>query len=449
MKENRVNEFIKNPKKALLTLSYPILVGMLVQTLYNVVDTAFVGWLGVDAIAALTFSFPLFFILIALNAGIGSGVSSRIARFLGENNKEGAENTAMHGLLLAVIVSLASYVVGFFVLKELFVLFGASGIVLQYAMDYMFIVLLGSFFIFIAYTIHAIFSAQGDTKTAMKIQVFALVLNVILDPILIYGLGYGIKGAAIATVISFAIGLALGIYYLMRKSYLKINPHAFRFSRSILKDILYVGMPASITMFIISAYVIFINWFMVDFGTEYVAAFGIASRLESVAMMPLVAFGISALTLIGMFIGAKRFDLVKETSWYTLKIGVGIASVVGAVFFIFPQLFIGIFTPEISLIEITAPYIMINVFTFPLMAVSTIVSRIMQGLGHGLPGLVINLIRVFFVAIPLAYFFVFILGYGYLWIAVAMVIGGIVSNIIAFGWLVLKFRGFGKIAAKS
>ena len=188
-------------------------------------------------------------------------------------------------------------------------------------------------------------------------------------------------------------------------------------------------------MLLMSVYVIFINRFMAYFGTNYVASFGIASRLETVATMPIVALSMAMLTLIGMFHGAKRFDLIKRIAPYGIKIGVAFTSALGIIFFMLPSLFLRIFTPDPVLLDIGSAYLRIDVFTFPLMAVSILASRILQGMGLGLPGFVINLIRVFIFAIPLAYLFVFILGYGYLSIAIAMVIGGIASSITAIVWL--------------
>ena len=132
MLHKRIESFIKEPKKALLKLSLPIVIGMFVQVMYNIVDTAFVGRLGAESIAALTFSFPVFFILIGLNAGLGIGMSSRISRFLGEGKKEDAENTAMHGIILSIIFSIVLTITGMIFIKPLFSMFGATETVLTF-----------------------------------------------------------------------------------------------------------------------------------------------------------------------------------------------------------------------------------------------------------------------------------------------------------------------------
>ncbi len=431
MKKNRVSEFIKNPKKGLFKLAMPIMIGMLVQALYNVVDTAFVGRLGADAIAALTFSFPIFFFLIAINSGVAIGMASRISRSLGAKRKKDAENTAMHGIILAVIVAIIIMVFGLLMLRPMFELFGATPAVLELAVDYMSIVLLGVLFMFMTFLISNIFSAQGDTKTPMIVQVTALGLNIILDPIFIYVLGYGVKGAAIATTISFSIGFLMFIYFLKKRSYLKINISCFKLKASIIKDMIKVGTPASLTMLLMSLYLVFLNRFMAHFGTDYVAALGITFRLESLAVMPIVALAMALLTLTGMFFGAKRYDLLKSIIWYGIKAGVTIVTSIGLIFFIFPALFLRIFTPDAGLINLGAPFMRIELLTFPFMAVCMIISRAMYGMGLGLPGLIINLMRSLLLPIPLAYLFVFVLGYGYLSIPIAMVIGGVIASITA------------------
>ena len=442
MKKNRVEEFIKNPKKAFYSISIPITVVMIVQSLYILVDTAFVGRLGAEAIAALTFSFPVFFILIALNAGLGAGVGSRISRYLGEKKKKDAENTAIHGILISLILALVIVVLGQIFLDPLLSLFGATNSVFLQAKSYLFIIIFSAFIMFPSFTFTSIFNSQGDTRTPMKIQVASLLLNMILDPIFIYYLGLGVAGAAVATTISYAFGLVIFAYFMRTRSYLHLTKKSFQYSKSIILEIIKVGAPATVLMLLLSIYIMFINKFMAHFGINYVASFGMVSRLETFAIMPIVASSIATLTLVGMFYGAKRYDLVKQTITHSLKISVIVTSIIGVLFFLLPSTFIKIFTPDVKLIELASAYLRINVFTFPLMAITMIVGRAMQGMGDGIPGLVINAVRIFVVAIPLSYLFVFVLGYGYLSISVALVLGGVASSAVGLAWLRFKFLKF-------
>ena len=439
--KNRVDEFIANPRRALFVLAAPVAIAMFVQTMYNIVDTAFVGRLGAASIAALTFAFPIFFILISLNSGLGVGINSIISRLLGAKNKEAAENAAAHGIIMTAVFAVAVYFLGRLMLRPLYSLFGATQDVRALSMSYMTIILLAVFFMFPAYAMNSIFAAQGDTRTPMVVQTFGFVLNAILDPIFIYLLRFGVRGAAIATDIAIAVTLLVYIYFLKKRSYLRVRLRHFRFSFDLCREICRVGAPASLMMLTMSVYVMFLNRFMAHFGTVYVASFGLATRLESLVSLPIFALSISLLTLVGMFYGAKRYDLVKSISWYGIEIGVAAAGAVGVLFYVFPIVFLKIFTQDRLILMIGSAYLRVDVLTFPTMAIAMILSRVLQGMGFGFPGFFINAIRIFLVAVPLAYVFVFVLGYGFLSIAWAMVAGGVTASILAFWWMGIKFRG--------
>lgn len=442
MKNNKVSEFAKDPKKALFTLAWPITVSMLVQVMYNIIDTAFVGRLGSESIAALTFSFPFFLLMTAITSGLNIGFNALISRLVGANQKRKAENAAIHAFYMTILVSILFTFFGLVFIRPMFVSFGAKDNVLDLGMKFMRIVFAGSTLMFLSYAITSMFTAQGDAKTATKVQVISLIVNIILDPIFIFVLGFGVEGAAISTVIAFAVAFLLGLYYMYVKggSSLKINFPCFNFSSSIIRDILKVGFPAMLMQFIISFYVVIINWFMAHFGTDYVAAFGLGSRLESVAVLPFIGISISMLTLVAMFIGAKKMQALKHFIWYGIKISVLISSLLGAIFFFFPGLLFRIFTADPLLIALSSAYMRIDVFTFPLMAIGFAISRVIQAMGDGLAGLVVTLTRVLFVFVPVAYFFVFVLRYGFLSVAFTMVIAGIVSNVVGVVWLMIKLK---------
>jgi MATE family, multidrug efflux pump len=436
---NRVDEFLAKPRRALFSLAAPVAIAMFVQTMYNIVDTAFVGRLGAASIAALTFAFPMFFVLISLNSGLGVGINSIVSRLLGGKNKEAAENAAAHGIIITAALAIVIYSLGRLAIGPLYSLFGAAPDVRVLSMSYMTIILAAVFFMFPAYAMNSIFAAQGDTRTPMIVQTSGFVLNAILDPIFIYLLHFGVRGAAIATNIAIAITLLVYVYFLRQRSYLQVNFRTFRFSPGLCREILRVGAPASLMMLTMSVYVMFLNGYMAHFGTDYVAAFGLATRLESFVSLPIFAISISLLTLVGMFYGAKRYDLVKAISWYGTGVGLLAAGGVGILFYAVPGVFLRIFTQERLILMIGSAYLRIDVLTFPTMAIAMIVSRILQGMGFGFPGFIINVIRIFCVAVPLAYVFVFVLGYGFLSIAWAMVAGGVTASILAFWWMGLKF----------
>ena len=436
----RVEEFIADPRRALISLSVPLAVAMFVQTMYNIVDAAFVGRLGAEAIAALSFSFPLFFILVALTQGLGAGLNSAISRLLGGGRLEEAEKAAGNGLLLSLALAVAVLILGLLTVGPVFAFFGAPPGVAELGRQYMSIIYLGTAVMFPAFALNSVFSAQGDTRTPMKVQVTGLVLNAILDPIFIYPLGFGVRGAAIATDISLAVSLGLYILYLRRKSVIRLRATSFRISWPLCGEILRVGAPAALMMVLLSIYVMFLNGFMIHFGTPYVAAFGLVTRLESFASLPIGALSVALLTLVGMFCGAKRYDLLRKLGRDGLLVGIVLTSAIGLVMFVVPGIFLQIFTTEKDILRLGSAYLRLDVFTFPLMSTTMIISRVLQGLGMGTPGLVITLIRVFIVVVPLSYALVFWFGLGYLSVAAAMIVGGVISNAVGYVWMMRALR---------
>lgn len=437
---SRLERFLKNPRRSLFILAGPIAAGMLMQVLYNIVDTAFVGRLGSDAIAAVTFSFPIFFLLMALNNGMATGMSSLISRRLGAKKHNEASRAAYHGILLSMILAVVVILAFYFMLQPILLLFGADGDVLNSALGYMRIILLSSVFMMPMFISYHIFTAQGDTKTPVIAQAAILLLNIILDPIFIYYLGLGVNGAAYATMISFACGLIVFSVLLYKKSDVRVRHYAF--DPKIVRQIIRVGLPASVMMVIMSVYIAFINRFMSHYGTDYVAAFGISSRVESFAIMPIFAISFGLMTLTGMFYGAKEYAKMKNIAWFGIRSAIGITVITGGAIFFLPELILRIFTQEPGLMEIGSRYLVINVFTFPLMAGGVCISRVMQGMGRGLPGLVTSIVRILVVAVPLAWLFVYVLEKEFIWVAYAMIAGGLVSNTISYIWLHLIFRTY-------
>ncbi len=247
--------------------------------------------------------------------------------------------------------------------------------------------------------------------------------------------GFGVRGAAIATVISLFVTLVLYVLSARKRSVLKLRPRSFRPSLLLCGNIIRVGAPAALMIVLLSIYVMFLNGYMVHFGTPYVAAFGLVSRLESFASLPIAALSLALLTLVGMFYGSQRFDLLKRLCRDGLLAGIVLTSAVGLIMFAVPSLFLRVFTEDKDILRIGSAYLRVDVFTFPLMSTTMIIARVMQGMGFGAAGLVITLIRVFIVAVPLAYVFVFLLGFGFLSVAAAMILGGLASNLIGYVWL--------------
>lgn len=440
MKRSRLNEFIKNPRRALLILSLPVIASSIVETFYTVINAVFVGRLGADSLAAVTFAWPFFFILTALSLGLNAGIASRISRYLGERNKKGAENAVWHGLLIALVLSLVTAAIAIPSLGFVFGLTGATGAVLSMSISYMFIILLGIIFMFLSYAISSIFAAQGDTKTAMKIDAYSLILNIILAYVFIFVFNLGVNGAALAIVVSNLYALVLAIYYMYKVSYLRFRLKDFKFSSKITKEIIYVGFPSVIALLLASISAIFLNGLMVRFSVNHVALLGIVNALESISILPIYGLSVGAMTLAGMFFGARKYKLLQGMSWYAIGVGAAVSALVGIIIFIFPEQLIKLFTDDAGVIAIGVPYLKIYVIAFPLGSMVMIISRILQGMGYGLSGLIIGIARSLVISIPLAYLFVFVLHYSYLSVAIALILGALISSAIGSWWLEKRIR---------
>ena len=204
-KESRLQSFLLNPSKALWTMALPIIAGMMVQTLFNVVDIMFIGWLGAEEVTAVAFVSPLFFIIIGLTVGLGAGVTASIAQFIGQKDKKNADNCAEHTILLGLVITLVLSFLGIVFGEELLVLLGASGNILDISYTYLKVLLYGIGLAVFSLFFRSILAGEGETKIPMFIGLIGTLLNLILDPIFIFVLEYGVKGAALATVISQAV----------------------------------------------------------------------------------------------------------------------------------------------------------------------------------------------------------------------------------------------------
>ena len=407
----------------------------LIQTMYNLVDTAYIGRLGTEPLAALTFSFPLFFTLVSFNVGMGVGLNSTVARLLGAGKNDEAANTVLHGIVSSLLCATCLILVVEIFLEPLLTILGAQAEVHKLAADYMRIVAAGAFFMFAMYAINSTFTAQGDTVTPMKIQLFTLFLNLTLDPLFIFTFKLGITGAAIATVIALFCGLILAIFMLKRRSALPLNRKVWHFSPAIIKEIFALGLPASFTMLITAIYMMAINRMISGYGTDTVAALGLITRLDSAVIIPMVAFSVALLTLSAHFYGARRFQLLAEVIRFAILVNVGFALICSVTMFLWPHIFLRFFTDKAEPIRLATAYLRLEILSFPFLAITISANRALQGLGYSLPGLVINGTRLFIVALPLAYIFTIGCGYDFRMVAIASLCGSLASATIAGLWL--------------
>lgn len=436
-KGSRLKSFSKKPKKALWTLAIPILAGMSIQTVYTIVDMIYIGRLGGDAIAAVAFNMPLLFFVLGLSMGLGSGVTASIARFIGANDKKNADNSAEHALLMASIISVLMVIGGLLFGKQLLGILGATPELINIAWSYLRILTIGLFFMVFSGFFRSILAGEGDMKTPMIISAIGTILNIILDPIFIFVLGFGVPGAAMATVISQAVVFSVFIYFFLVKehTYVTFRLRDFSFSKFILFDIIKVGVPASMAMIIMSVGQAVFNKILISYSAFSVAAFQIGGRIDVVIFLPIMAIATALTTLVGMFYGAKDYENVKIIIRYGMLRSIFITTIGSTIIFILAPHIVKGFSNEFEIQQIAVIYLRLIVFIYPLISFAMTSGRVMQGLGMGLPMLVTSIIRVLGVAVPLALIFNYILNKPIEWMWYAMMVSTVVATITAALWL--------------
>ena len=410
-KTSRLDGFIDNPSKALWTLAFPIMAGMGIHTLYTIVDMIFIGRLGGDAIAAVAFNMPLFFLVLGLSFGVGSGVTASIARFIGAKDKVNADNTAEHAVALGLIISTILTTLGLIYGEDLLQRLGATKSVLPLSWDYLKVSLIGLPFMVFSTFFRSILSGEGDMKLPMAVAGLGTILNIILDPIFIFTLGYGVGGAAMASVISQLIVFLIFVYMLFVKehAYIRFRMQDFSPSIFIIKDIIRVGLPASMSMIIMAFGQLVFNLILVRFSTDAVAAYQVGVRMEMVIFLPIMAIASALTTLVGMFFGAKEIEKVKFIAKYGIIRSMMVTGVLSIILYIYAPLIVKNFTLDVDIQSIAVTYLRFICLIYPLIAIGMTVGRILQGLGKGLPMLVITSIRVLGLSVPLALYFIIVL----------------------------------------
>lgn len=432
----RAEELMRDPKGGLFRLGLPVMIGMLAQTLFNIVDTIFVGRLGAEAIASVTIAFPIAFIIIAIGSGVGIGTTSLVARMIGAKRKGSADRAAENAIVLAVIMSVLISVTGILTSRILFTGMGVTGGVLEMSVAYINIIFSGMLFMMFMMITSHILHGEGNTKTPMKIMMTTAVLNAILDPVFIYLLGYGVPGAAMASVISRVIGAAVmfHIFFVKKSSYVDISFRRFRFDLKVVKDIFGVGIPASLSQMSTALGLLVLNVFLISLGSVYVAAYGLGFRIDMIIIMPIIGISSGLITMVGMYVGAKDFSKAKWITKYAMKISIMIMCAAGFLFFLAAEYIMMVFTSDPRVIMSGAEYLRIVVLSYPFAAIGIMVYSSFQGAGRGFPALFLTFLRVILISVPVAYVLTFVYGFGATGIWIGVSLASVITGVLALIW---------------
>ncbi len=412
-------------------MALPMIAGMTVHTMYVVADTAFIGTLGTDALAAATFVAPLFFLTLALTMGIGTAVTALVAQAVGRGdaaNADAAAGTAISsGVVLGVAFGAVGLVTGPWMLRAL----GAEGRVADLGWEYFQILAAFMPLFFVSSVLRSILTGEGDAKTPMIVLAISTIANIGLDALFILGLGFGLRGAAVATVLAVILSTSVFAVLLLRRrsAFVRLSVPALVPSRAILIQLFALAIPIAASMIVMSAGTMLYNRLLAGFGSVAVAAYGAASKVDMIVVLPIFGLSGAAVTVVAMFAGAGRSDLVRSTSLYTYRWAITLAAVIGGAAFFNSGRILRVFTDDPDAIAIGTTYLAFMIFAYPMMAVGMTTGRLLQGLGHGFPALFITMLRVLLVGVPVAYAAVMVFGQSVEGVWIGILTGGACATV--------------------
>lgn len=390
----------------LFRYSIPAIIAMMVTSLYNVVDRAFIGSMegvGSIAIAGLGVTMPVFTLIIAFGMLVSVGASTSLSIKLGEKNKKEAEKILGNALTLSIIISIIITLLGLVFLEDILFLLGASKDSISYAKDYMSVILLGTPFNLIAFSLNNAIRAEGNPKLAARTMIVGCILNLILDPIFIFVFNLGIKGAAIATVLcQVVVFIWVAHYFIRGKSNLKLKKYNLKLDINITKKIFAIGMtPFAMEVAISITHVLTNNSLKVYGGDLAIGAMTALTSILLMFMMPVFGLNQGMQTIISYNYGAKQFDRAKKTLILSILVSIVILSFGFLVVQVFPEVFVGIFNKDSNLMEIAVRGININLITLPIMGISIVGPVYFQCVSKVKHSMFLTLLRQFILFIPL------------------------------------------------
>lgn len=443
--------------KLLMSMSLPMMASMLVQALYNIVDSMFVARLSENALTAVSLAFPAQNLMIAVGTGTGVGINALISRSLGEKNKERANLMANNGLLLYIISGIVFAIFGLFGSEIFFKMQTDDPEIVMLGTQYLRICCLLSSAVFLQFGFERILQATGRTFYTMLTQGLGAIINIIMDPILIFGLfgvpAMGIQGAAMATVFGQVSAACLAYWFNKKKNDdIVINPKKYHLQGHAVKSIYAIGVP-SICMASIGSVMTFgMNKILIAFTSTAAAVFGVYFKLQSFIFMPVFGMNNGMVPIIGFNYGARKPDRLMQTMKLATKYAMGMMTTGTIVFWAFTPQLLAIFNASEQMLAIGVPALRLISLSFLGAGFNIIRSSVMQALGHGMVSLAVSVTRQLVVLLPLAFIFSRIWGLDATWLAFPL------SEVVALGVTILFWKKvykneikpiFDEVAAKA
>ena len=423
-------------------IAIPASVGTFFQTMYNIVDTYFAGKISPEALSALASSFPIYFIIIASGVGLGVASTALMANSIGEGKKNIASYYLAQAIIFSIIIAIIITFIGLKFSTPLLLLMGSSEVSLNLTLKYLNIIFLGSIIIFLQFALNSSLTAMGDTKSYRNVLIVSSFLNIILNPIFIFGFGIipamGISGLAISTIISQLLGTIYLLYKVFKtdlKNYLYLN--CFTPKAELLLNLSKQGFPVTIGMMMISVGVAIILHFVGTFGVFAVAGYGTAIRFEQILLLPILGLNTAVLSIAGQNFGAKKYHRVRETYYKSIIYGSGFMIFGGIIILLSSNYIVGFFTDEAQVIDFGTKYLKVAALMGPVYPIFFMTSALVQALKKSIYTMYINLLRLIILPFLTLWFVVNILEGGFQ----SLFWGLFVIN-WSFGFLVLIFSHF-------
>lgn len=406
--------------KLLLSTSLPMMISMLVQALYNIVDSIFVAQLGENALTAVSLAFPIQSLMIAVSVGTGVGVNAALSRALGERNFEKANMVADHGVFLTMISYILFLVIGIFAVRPFYLSQTDDMQIVEYGVTYLTICLTASFGLLLQIIFERLLQSTGKTFYAMITQGTGAIINIILDPILIFGLAgmpkMGIAGAAVATIIGQIIGGLLSIWFHVKKNReIQLDFKGFRLKREIVAHIYEVGVPAIIMQAIGSVMVYGMNRILIAFSSTATAVFGVYFKLQSFIFMPVFGLNNGMVPIIAYNYGAQNKERLLKIIRLSIFYAMVIMLVGLAVIEIMPGQLFRLFNASETMLAMGVPALRIICLSFVFAGFCIVCGSVFQALGNGVYSMIVSIARQLIVLLPTAYLLSLLGKVDYVW----------------------------------
>ena len=394
---------------SLVRLALPIILANVLHTMYQLIDTFWLGRLSANAVASVSISFPILFLVLSLGGGLTLGGSVIVAQYFGAENKKKVDYSSSQTVFVIFIISIFLALIAYLLAEPMMVLIGAEPPILQDSVDYFQVSSFGFIFLFMFFVFQSLMRGIGDVMLPMYVVLITVLLNLILDPLFIFGFGsipgYGVKGAAYASIITQAISAIIGLGILFRgKRGIKIHLSQMRFDWKWTKRLFRIGIPTSLDQSARAAAMTVIIVLVTGFGTEVVAAYGIGVRILSLIVIPALGFAMATTTLVGQNIGARQIKRAEKVGNLSAKIAMYGLTSIGLLLFLFAEPVTAFFVPnDPQVIQDGALFIKIMAPSFGILGVQQVLNGVFNGAGFTQASLLISIFNLWMIRFPVAF----------------------------------------------